>query len=89
MKPGDTVKSISYCRANLASIVDDIHLNDKTYIVTKNGEPMVAMQDIKVYKQMQGALAMLKLLSMSSNGHSNAKEMTVVFDELNIELEEM
>ncbi|MCA0389001.1 MAG: type II toxin-antitoxin system Phd/YefM family antitoxin [Bacteroidetes bacterium] len=89
MKLSDSVKSISYLKANAAALVEDIYKNGKTFVITQNGEAKVVVQDIKVYEQMQDTLAMLKLLSMSSNGQSGAKEMTEVFDELYKELDEL
>ena len=89
MKLSDSVKSISYLKANAAALVEDIYTNGKTFVITQNGEAKVVVQDIKVYEQMQDTLAMLKLLSMSSNGHADAKEMTEVFDELQKELDEL
>jgi len=89
MKLSDSVKSISYLKANAAALVEDIYKNGKTFVITQNGEAKVVVQDIKVYEQMQDTLAMLKLLSMSSNSQSGAKEMTEVFDELYKELDEL
>ncbi len=87
MKLSDSGKSISYLKANAASLIDDVNKNGKTFVITQNGEAKVVVQDIKVYEQMQETLAMLKLLSMTNDGHAEAKEMSDVFDELNGELE--
>jgi prevent-host-death family protein len=87
MKLSNSVKSISYLKANAASLIDDINKNGKTFVITQNGEAKVVVQDIKIYEQMQDTLAMLRLLSMTSHSHTEAKEMTEVFDELNKELD--
>lgn len=87
MKLSNSVKSISYLKANASSLIDDINKNGKTFVITQNGEAKVVVQDIKIYEQMQDTLAMLRLLSMTSNSHAEAKEMTEVFDGLNKELD--
>ncbi len=52
MKLSESVKSISYLKANTANLVDDINKNQKTFVITQNGEAKVVVQDIKVYEKM-------------------------------------
>jgi PHD/YefM family antitoxin component YafN of YafNO toxin-antitoxin module len=89
MKLSESIKSISYFKANATAMIDDINTNHKTFIITQNGEAKVIVQDIKVYEQTQDTLAMLKLLSMTSDGHKEAIGMSETFDELRKELDEL
>lgn len=86
MKLSESVKSISYLKANAANLVDEINKKNKTFIITKNGEAKVVIQDIKVYEKTQETLAMLKLLSMTRDRNKNAKEIKQIFLELRNEL---
>ena len=40
--------------------------NQKTMIITQNGEAKAILQDIKIYEQTQDSLALLKILALSS-----------------------
>lgn len=65
MKLSESVKSISYLKANAASLINEINKHQKTFIITQNGEAKVVVQDIKMYEKMQETMAMLKLLALS------------------------
>lgn len=86
MKLSESVKSISYLKANAANLVDEINKKNKTYVITKNGEAKVVIQDIKVYEKTQETLAMLKLLAMTREKNKNAKDIKQTFLELRNEL---
>ena len=66
MKPSESIKSISYLKAHAAEVVRDVSANQKTLVITQNGEAKVVLQDIKVYEQTQDSLAMLKILAQST-----------------------
>lgn len=66
MKLSESVKSISYLKAHASEIVHDLFENQKTLIITQNGEAKVVVQDVKLYEQTQEALALLKMLALSS-----------------------
>ncbi|MEK7251353.1 MAG: type II toxin-antitoxin system Phd/YefM family antitoxin [Bacteroidota bacterium] len=66
MKLSDSIKPISYLKAHASEIIRDISNNQKTLIVTQNGEAKVVVQDVKVYERTQETLAMLKILAQSS-----------------------
>ena len=61
MKLSESVKSISYLKANAANLIDEINKFQKTYVITQNGEAKVVVQDIKMYEKMLDTMAMLKL----------------------------
>ena len=65
MKPSESIKPISYLKAHAAEVVRDVSANQKTLVITQNGEAKVVLQDIKVYEQTQDSLAMLKILAQS------------------------
>ena len=86
MKLSESVKSISYLKANAADLIDNINKNQKTYVITQNGEAKVVVQDIKLYEKTQETLAMLKLLSMTNEKNPNAKGIKETFNELRKQL---
>ena len=88
MKLSESVKSISYLKANAAQLVDDANKNRKTYVITQNGEAKVIVQDIKAYEETQETLALLKILSMSSGSieKGQAKGIKETFSEIRKEL---
>ena len=86
MKLSESVKSISYLKANAATLIDEINKHQKTFVITQNGEAKVVVQDIKVYEKMQDTMAMLKLLAMTGKRKKSAKGIGETFDSLRKEL---
>jgi prevent-host-death family protein len=86
MRLSESVKSISYLKANAANLIDEINKNQKTFVITQNGEAKVIVQDIKVFEKNQETLAMLKLLAMTREKNKNAKGIKETFTELRSEL---
>ena len=86
MKLSESVKSISYLKANAADLIDKINKNQKTFVITQNGEAKVVVQDIKLYEKTQDTLAMLKLLAMTNEESLNAKGIKETFNDLRKEL---
>jgi len=66
MKPGESIKPISYLKAHASELIRDVSANQKTLVITQNGEAKVILQDIRVYEQTQDSLALLKILAQSS-----------------------
>jgi len=73
MRLSESVKSISYLKANAADLIEKINKDQMTYVITQNGEAKVIVQDIKVYEQTQEALALLKILAMSGKNLKNKR----------------
>ena len=71
MKFSEAVKPISYLKTHASEIVRDLSENQKTMIITQNGNAKVIVQDIHLYEKTQDSLALLKMLAQSSN---NLKE---------------
>ena len=66
MKYSESVKPISYFKAHASKVVKDVSDNNKTMIITQNGEAKVVLQDIRVYEELQESLALLKILALSN-----------------------
>lgn len=86
MKLSESVKSISYLKANAAELIDEINKEQKTLVITQNGEAKVIVQDIKIYEQIQETLAMLKLLAMTRGKSKKAKNIRDTFTDLRKEI---
>jgi prevent-host-death family protein len=88
MKLSESVKSISYLKAHAAEMIDDANKNQKTFVITQNGDAKVVVQDIKTYEKTQETLALLKILSMSSKyiGSGEAKGIKETFSDIRKEL---
>ncbi|MBE0538661.1 MAG: type II toxin-antitoxin system Phd/YefM family antitoxin [Ignavibacterium sp.] len=86
MKLSESVKSISYLKANAANLIEEINKDQKTFIITQNGEAKVVVQDIKVYEKAQETMAMLKLLAMTRDKSKSAKGIKETFSDLRNEL---
>lgn len=86
MKLSESVKSISYLKANAASLIEEINKNQKTFVITQNGEAKVIVQDIKVYEKNLETLALLKLLAMTNSKSRGAKGIKETFSDLRNEL---
>jgi prevent-host-death family protein len=89
MKLSESVKSISYLKANAADLISEINKKQKTYVITQNGEAKVIVQDIKAYEKTQETLAMLKLLAMTSERSKQAKDIAETFNSLRKELKSL
>jgi prevent-host-death family protein len=66
MKPRESIKPISYLKAHASDVIRDVANNQKTLVITHNGETKVIVQDIRIYEQMQESLALLKMLAQSN-----------------------
>ena len=77
MKLSTAVKPISYLKAHASELIRDITTNRQTLIVTHNGEAKVVVQDIRSYERMQETLALLKILTGSSQNMKRGKVKTM------------
>jgi prevent-host-death family protein len=89
MKLSESVKSISYLKANAANLIDEINKHQKTFVITQNGEAKVVVQDIKMYEKMQDTMAMLKLLAMTNIKSEAASDIKSTFNSLRKELKSL
>lgn len=65
MKFSEAVKPISYLKTHASEVIRDVVENQKTLIITHNGEAKVILQDVKVYEKTLESIALLKILAMS------------------------
>ena len=73
MKPSEAIKPISYLKAHASKIIRDITDNQKTLVITQNGEAKVVLQDVRTYEETQESLALLKILAGSSKNLKEGK----------------
>lgn len=73
MKPSESIKPISYLKAHASELIRDLADNQKTLVITQNGEAKAILQDIKIYEQTQESLALLKILAQSSKSLRDGK----------------
>ena len=64
MKYSESIKPISYLKANAAKILKEISETRSPLIITQNGEAKAVLQDIKEYEEMKETLALLKILAL-------------------------
>ena len=90
MKLSESVKSISYLKANAANLIKEINKHQKTFIITQNGEAKVVVQDIKMYEKMQETMAILKLLALSGKSlqKGNYKTLDKTFKDVRKRIDE-
>ena len=64
MSLADSIKPISYFKANAAEVLEKIAQSGEPLIITQNGEAKAVVQDIASWEKAQETLALLKLLAM-------------------------
>ena len=77
MKFSESVKSISYLKTHASEVIKDVAENQRTLLITHNGEAKVVLQDVKLYEQTQEALALLKILALSSKDIKKGKSKSI------------
>jgi prevent-host-death family protein len=65
MKFSESIKPISYLKTHASKVIRDVAENQKTLVITHNGEAKVVLQDVKVYEKTQESIALLKILALS------------------------
>ncbi len=58
-------QSVSFVKAHLAQVIEDVRGGGGPMIVTQNGATAAVIQDPESYERTQQALAMLKLVAMA------------------------
>lgn len=89
MKLSKSVRPISYLKAHASEILNHLHEDKETLIITQNGEAKAALLDIHEYEEMMESMAMLKLISQSRKSIEEKKVRTFreVFKSVREELE--
>lgn len=77
MKFSKDIKPISYLKTHASEVIRDVAENQKTIIITHNGEAKVIVQDVKVYEKTQEGIALLKILALSGKELKKGKYISV------------
>ena len=77
MKFSEAVKPISYLKTHASEVVRDVVENQKTLVITHNGEAKVILQDVKIYEKTQESIALLKILALSGREMKKGKFKTI------------
>jgi len=77
MKFSEAVKPISYLKTHASEVIRDVAENQKTLIITHNGEAKVILQDVKVYEKTQESISLLKILALSGKEIRKGKFKTL------------
>ncbi|HEX9739595.1 MAG TPA: type II toxin-antitoxin system Phd/YefM family antitoxin [Ignavibacteriaceae bacterium] len=90
MKFSESIKPISYLKTHASEVIRDVSDNQKTMVITHNGEAKVVLQDVKVYEQTQEAIALLKILAISGKSFQkgNYKTLDKTFKEVRKRIDE-
>ena len=90
MKLSESVKPISYLKTHASEVIRDVSENYKTILITHNGEAKAILQDVKVYEKQQDAIALLKILALSSKSakEGRTKSFNKTFSDLKKQIKE-
>ncbi len=78
------IKPISYLKAKTADVINSVNENQRTIIITQNGEAKAIVQDIRSYENLKNSLNLLKLIVQSENDieKGNIIKQEEMFDNL-------
>lgn len=87
MKLSQSIKPISYFKANAAEIIKALNRDHGTMIITQNGEAKAVIQDITEYERTQEALALLKMIAQGQKDIEEGR--TIPADQVLMELDQL
>ncbi len=64
MKYSEAIKPISYLKSHAASMLREVNEEQRTMIITQNGEAKAVLLGVKEYERMQDSLALLKIVAL-------------------------
>jgi len=90
MRYSELIKPISYLKTHASEVIRDVVENQKTMLITHNGEAKVVLQDVKVYERTQESIALLKILALSGRNISkgNYKSLDKTFKDVRKKIDE-
>jgi prevent-host-death family protein len=90
MKYSEEIKSISYLKAHASEVLRDVSDNQKTLVITHNGEAKVVLQDVRIYDKTMESIALLKILALSSKEQrkGNYKSLDRTFKDVRKKVDE-
>jgi len=71
MNLSQDIKPISYLKSKTADVINKVNENQRSIIITQNGEAKAIIQDIKSYENLQNSLNLLKLIVQGENDIEN------------------
>lgn len=77
MNLSKVIKPISYLKSHTAEIFKTLEKSQQPMIITQNGEAKAVIQDIHSYESTQESIALLKVLTQSTNGIKQGKSKPV------------
>ena len=69
-------QSVSYVKAHLAKVIDEVQSGRGPVIITQNGATAAVIQDAEEYERTQQALVMLKLAAFAEQNRRQGKVHT-------------
>ncbi|MBS0570081.1 MAG: type II toxin-antitoxin system Phd/YefM family antitoxin [Proteobacteria bacterium] len=79
MSLANSIKPISYFKANAAEVLEKLAITGEPLIITQNGEAKAVVVDIVSYEKTQETLALLQILALGRKQVAEGK--TVPFRE--------
>lgn len=73
MHLSEDIKPISYLKSKTAEVINSVSENQRSVIITQNGEAKAVVQDIKSYENLQNSLNLLKLIIHSEKEIENGE----------------
>jgi prevent-host-death family protein len=80
----ESVKPISYIKANAAEMMKYVNERKTPIIITQNGEARAVLMDIETYQNTEDAFALMNIIKMAEKDVENGKVRTAdaVFKDL-------
>lgn len=84
MKLSESIKPISYFKANAAEVIRKLDEDGQAMVITQNGEAKAVLMGVREYDQIQRSMAMVRILAQSSKDIEEGRVYPAdeVFDEL-------
>ncbi len=76
MKFSEAVKPISYLKTHASSVLREVNENQKTMIITQNGEAKAVLLGVKEYERLQDSLALLKIVALGKKSVAEGRVKT-------------
>jgi hypothetical protein len=71
------IKSISYLKSHASKISDDLEINGNPFIITKNGEASMVIENIKQYQEKESLIAALKIIALGEKDRLQSKGISI------------
>lgn len=72
----DDVKPITYLKNHTADLVREVHENNRTVVITQNGEAKVVLMDVESFDRGRQAMALLRMLALAQSDIETGRTVT-------------